>query len=262
MTIPETNVDDGSNPSLRAHIADHRPEAIRRRLDMGTEHSYLKDFIYGAIDGAVTTFAVVSGVAGAGLSPGIVIVLGAANLVGDGFSMAASNFLGTRAEQQVRAKARRAEEQHIADYAEGEREEIRQIFLAKGFTGDDLERVVEVITSDREQWVDTMLREELGLPLENQSAIKAAWTTFIAFVLIGLLPLLPFFATYFLPDLGLRPFLASTLITGMAFFAVGATKSRFIDEHWFLSGIETAGIGGAAASLAYFIGVALKGVVS
>ena len=84
----------------------HEPEAIAARVNGRTEHSYLRDFVYGAIDGTVTTFAVVSGVAGAGLNPGIVVVLGLANLIGDGFSMAASNYLGTRTEDQLRQKIR------------------------------------------------------------------------------------------------------------------------------------------------------------
>ena len=245
-----------------AHIADHLPEAIRRRLDSGAQHSYLKDFVYGAIDGAVTTFAVVSGVMGAELSSGIIIVLGAANLLGDGFSMAASNFLGTRAEQQLRAKARRVEESHIANYEEGEREEIRQIFMTKGFEGDDLERAVDVITSDRNRWVDTMLQEELGLPLESPSAIRAALVTFVAFFTVGLLPLLPFVFSYLLPSLSVAPFAASSCVTAAAFFVIGAAKARFVDEHWLLSGMETLLIGGAAASLAYGVGVMFKGVVA
>ena len=96
------------------HVKSHTPNSIRKRLqDEGRDGVYLKDFIYGAIDGAVTTFAVVSGVAGAELSSGVVIVLGLANLVADGFSMAVSNFKGARAEQQIRDKAKRTELRHI-----------------------------------------------------------------------------------------------------------------------------------------------------
>jgi hypothetical protein len=94
MNIPNLSEPGSDGQELSALKAEHAPHAIRRRLDQGPEHPYLKDFIYGAVDGAVTTFAVVSGVAGAGLSSGVIIILGLANLVADGFSMAASNFLG------------------------------------------------------------------------------------------------------------------------------------------------------------------------
>ena len=248
-----------SEPTTEDLRASHTPEAIRERLRSGPKHSYLRDFVYGGIDGAVTTFAVVSGVAGAELSSGIVIVLGLANLVGDGFSMAASNYLGSKADLQLLDRARRAEEHHIDNYPDGEREEVRQILAAKGFESDDLDRAVEIITADRHQWVDTMLREELGLSLERPNPIRAALMTFFAFVVIGLLPLLAFIADYFTSELG-NPFLCSSAMTGLAFFAVGAVKSRFVAESWYRAGSETLLIGGSAAALAYVVGMALKSV--
>jgi len=243
----------------RNMMESHTPEAIQKRLVEGPNHSYLRDFVYGAVDGSVTTFAVVSAVAGAELSAGIIVILGAANLIGDGFSMAAGNYLATRAEQAERRRARRTEEAHIAEYPEGEREEVRQIFARKGFSGQDLERVVDVITSDKKQWVDTMIREELGLTTQGPSAARAASTTFASFVLIGLLPLLPFVWKSMGGAIA-RPFLLSALVTAAAFFAVGALKGRFVAERWYLSGLETLGVGGSAASLAYAVGWLLKGI--
>jgi len=76
---------------------EHTVDAIRERLAAGPHQNYLRDWIYGGIDGLVTTFAVVSGVVGAGFSPWVILVMGFANLFADGFSMAASNFLGTKA---------------------------------------------------------------------------------------------------------------------------------------------------------------------
>lgn len=240
---------------------EHTPLAIKHRLEKGVNHSYLKDFVYGAIDGAVTTFAVVSGVAGAGLSGKIVIILGLANLVGDGFSMAVSNYLGTRTEEELREKARKTEEQHIKTIPEGEREEIRQIYAAKGFEGKELENVVNVITADRRRWVDTMLQEELGMSIESPSPWRAAMATFGAFILIGALPLLSFLYQLIFPAVKFDPFFVSTIITAIAFFLVGALKAPFVGHKWYLSGAETLAMGGSAAFLAYIIGYLLRGIV-
>jgi VIT1/CCC1 family predicted Fe2+/Mn2+ transporter len=242
--------------------AAHTPAAIRERLQSGPRQSYLRDFVYGAIDGAVTTLAVVSGVAGASLSTGVVIVLGLANLIADGFSMAASNYLGTRATEQLREHARRLEGQHIDRYPEGEREEIRQIVSRKGFKGDDLERAVEIITSDRKQWIETMLTDELGLSLDGPSPLKAATVTLVAFVVVGTIPLLPFLVQFFWPAKIENPFLLSGVSTAIAFFVVGAAKSRLVGQRWQWSGLETLLVGGAAASLAYLIGILLRGLVT
>jgi vacuolar iron transporter family protein len=239
---------------------DHTAEAVRRRLAGPPPVSYLRDFVYGAIDGTVTTFAVVAGVEGASLAASVVIILGVANLGADGFSMAVSNFLGTRAGAQQRERARREEQRQIELLPEGEREEIRQLFAAKGFAGAELERIVEVITSDREVWVATMMSEELGYGADAANPLRAAASTFLAFVLVGFLPLAPFILDSITPGALAAPFAWSAVLTGMAFFIVGGLKARFVDQPFWRSGLETLAVGGAAAVLAYALGNALQGV--
>lgn len=243
-------------------LSAHTVKAIELRLKNGARHSYLRDFIYGAVDGAVTTFAVVAGVAGAQLSMGVVIILGVANLIADGFSMAVSNYLGTRAENELRDLARRMEEEHIDKVPEGEREEVRQIFAAKGFSGAELENVVKVITSNREEWINTMLKEELGFSAKAISPVKAAAVTWTAFIAVGALPLMSFLVRAGFPDFKFEPFSVSVGMTGVAFFIVGAFKSRFVGRSWWRSGIETLLVGSFAAGLAYLAGVLLRTVVS
>jgi VIT1/CCC1 family predicted Fe2+/Mn2+ transporter len=222
--------------------------------------SYLSDFIYGAIDGAVTTFAVVAGSAGADLDETVVIILGGANLVADGFSMAVSNYLGSRAERQQRERARREEQRHIKLVPEGEREEIRQIFAAKGFEGADLERVVDVITSDPERWTETMMSEELGYGSVEPSELHAAGATFVAFMVVGFLPLIAFVYNLAASTEIAHPFAWSAVLTAVAFLVVGGMKSRFVDQSWWRAALETLAVGGLAAVLAYVAGAVLDSV--
>ena len=229
---------------------EHTPHAIADRLAAATRHNYLGDFVLGAVDGTVTTFAVVAGVAGAGLSGNVAVILGLANLLADGFSMAVGNYLSTKAEQQVVDNVRRIEAMHIDEHPAGEREEIRQIFAAKGFEGDLLEQIVDVITQNRDQWINTMLTEEFGLRIESPQPLKAGLSTFVAFVLAGAVPLLPFF-------LGLSPtttFRISTVATGVTFFLIGVSKGFVVHRSAWRSGFETLAIGTFAAALAWAVG--------
>lgn len=242
--------------------ADHTPLAITRRMTSPPERSYLRDFVYGAIDGSVTTFAIVSGVTGAGLGGAVVIILGFANLLADGFSMAVSNYLGTKADAQLLHRARLIEENHVDVVPHGEVEEIRQIFQKKGFTGELLDQVIAVITKDRKLWIETMLTEEWGLSLSVSSPWKAGFVTFLAFVVVGLVPLLPFTLLYSLDVDGRVSFAVSMGLTAVALFAVGAMKSRYVMERWWRAGLETLLMGGGAALLAFLVGLLLKGLGS
>lgn len=248
------------NPVFDPLPAEHTPMAIAERLARYPSASYLRDIVYGAIDGAVTTFAVIAGVVGAGLPNGVIIVLGLANLLADGFSMAVGNYLGTKADRQLLGQARHTEERHIDLYPQGEIDEIREIFRQKGFDGELLDRIAQVITGNRRLWVDTMLKDEWGLALSGPTPWKAGLATFVAFVVIGFVPLIPFVLLLSTTVPAARMFLLSSVMTAAAFFVVGATKSRFVNEHWLRSGLETLAVGGGAALLAYLVGVLLAGL--
>jgi VIT1/CCC1 family predicted Fe2+/Mn2+ transporter len=242
-----------------AHEGEDTPGAVAARLAATNRQSYLGDFILGAIDGAVTTFAIIAGVAGAGLSAGVAIVLGLANVLADGFSMAAANFLKSRADRHLVDHARHIEERHIDEVPDVEREEIRQIFSAKGFDGDILERIVEVITHDRKRWIDTMITEEFGLQLDGPEPLKAALTTFAAFLSAGLIPILPLFLAGRLEVGAIYTLSASA--TALTFALIGIAKGRLLHQSLFRSAAETLFLGGSAAALAFFVGAWLRGWV-
>ena len=233
----------------------HQPSEIAKRLRDGPRVSYLRDWVYGGIDGTVTTFAIMAGVVGASLSSSVVVILGIANLLADGFSMAAANYTGTKAEQDEYQQLRDMEERHVALAPEGEREEIRQIFKAKGFEGDALETAVGVITDHQDRWIDMMMAEEHGMPAVLRSPMKAAIMTFVSFVLCGAVPLIPY--AILLP----KPELPSATLAGVTFFAIGSLRSRWSPAPWWQTGLETLAIGMLAAGVAYVVGDFLKGLI-
>jgi len=231
----------------------HSPAEIERRISRAGEGSVLRDAVYGAIDGAVTTFAIVAGVAGAGLSPFIIVALGIANVLADGFSMAAANFSGTKAERDNRRRLQEVEERHIRLYPRGEWLEARAILAQKGLTGRVLDEATEAITHDKEAWIALMIDGEYGLGGAEPNPMRGALVTFAAFLIAGAVPLLPFLLA--LPN----AFTLSACATLASFFAIGAAKSRWSLAPWWRSGGETLAIGGAAAGIAYLVGTLFAG---
>lgn len=246
-------------PSRERLHDDHQPVAVRNRLAAPMRASVLPDTVLGGIDGCVTTFAVVSGAFGAGFSPQVAIVLGFANLLADGFSMAVSNYEAGQAQLAEIASAEATERQHIALVPEGEREEIRQLFRAKGFEGSQLEQLVETLCRNPDVWVSTMLREEYGLSAEGINPLRSAFVTFAAFLAVGALPLLPFA----LPWLGTgAQFLASLGLAECVFLGVGMLKSVVYRLPAWRSGLRTLFMGSAAAGLAFATGYLAQGLVN
>lgn len=229
----------------------HRSGTAYEKYHKAGHGSYLRNMVYGANDGIVTTFAVVAGVAGAALEMKVVLILGFANLVADGIAMALGNYLGTKSENDFKKKERRLEEWEVEHMPEEERLEIEEIYKKKGFRGNDLEKIVNVITADKKLWVDEMIVNELGIvPGEEESPAKNGLATFIAFASAGLLPLLPFVFGFHLGS----QFQAAIIMTGVALFMVGSLRSIFTKKNWLIAGIEMLFVGALAAASAYGIG--------
>lgn len=224
-------------------------------------YSWGPDFVYGGIDGAITTFAVVAGVEGASLTVSIILIMGFANLFADGFSMAIGKYLSDRSSQELYEKIRKIEYEHLKTKTEHEKKEVKEIMRNYGFNGKDLNRVVDVITSNPDVWVDLMMRNEFNLTNENVDPFKGGITTFISFLLIGIIPLLGYLVAPLLQLSQKNTFLLTIFMTLLALFVVGAVKSQFSTKNWLFSGLQTAFVGGLAAGIAYLVGYLLKGLV-
>ncbi|NQY10354.1 MAG: VIT1/CCC1 transporter family protein [Flavobacteriales bacterium] len=229
--------------------------------NFGKFQKYLGEFVYGGIDGSVTTFAVVAGSAGAEFGTTIIIVLGFANLLADGFAMSVGNYLSTKAEHDNFDKHEKLEYWEIENLRDVEIQEIRDIYAAKGFEGELLEQVVEVITADDKVWVDTMMKEELDMIKDSRSPFKTAVVTYLAFIVIGIIPLLAYVLNYFDAIEETNLFLTSSILTSFAFAIVGYMKSYVSDTNKFKGVAETVLLGGAAAAMSYFVGDILKTLV-
>ena len=225
---------------------------------LGMPKEYISEFVYGGIDGAITTFAVVAGAAGAHAELKWVLIFGFANLIADGFSMSVGNYFSTKAVRDNFEKHKAIEYWEVENLRELEVQEIRDIYAAKGFKGELLEQVVEVITSDKDVWVDTMMKEELEMTKDMKTPVKTATATFISFILIGLIPLLSYIIAALFETNKDSLFMYSCVATGVALLLIGNLKSIVTEKSRRAGMLETLLLGGAAAFIAYFVGVFLN----
>ena len=246
--------------SAQAHTPDRIKNAKEQHGAAGSE--YMSNFIYGALDGIITTFAVVSGVAGARLDPGIVLIMGLANLFGDGFSMATGAYLSAKNDIEYYARERSREKWEVEHFPEGEKQELIEIYLQQGYPQDDVQKMVEIKTKDPERWLNAMMVEELNMLPENRKPVTSALITFAGFVVAGVLPL-----SYYLLDLvfhfnltSSNAFLVAIGLSGLALFGIGAAKVTVTENNPWKSGLEMLIVGGLAAAVAYGIGALLKGL--
>ena len=230
----------------------------QRTTFLSFEKEYIAEFVYGGIDGVITTFAVVAGSAGAELAVPIVLILGFANLIADGFAMSVGSYFSAKSENESYEKHKAVEYWEIENLRDKEVEEIREIYEAKGFEGDLLKQVVDVITSDDEVWVDTMMKEELEMIKDDRPPWKRGLVTFIAFNLVGFIPLSAYAFAGFIDASASDLFVVSSFSTAVALALIGTLKGLVTEQSLIKGIIETVFLGGIAAIIAFFVGDILE----
>lgn len=246
--------------------AAHDPETIARAVhELPEQHgglgsAYLGEIVYGGLDGIITTFAVVSGVAGAELGTGVILILGLANLFADGFSMATGAYLSTKSEQEFYDKEQAREAWEVEHYPDGERTELIELYRASGYGAGEAEQLVDLISHDKERWVDAMMVDELGLLRDDRNPLLNALATLLAFVVFGATPLLVYLLGLLIEVPTPVRFPVSLGLSAAALFGLGAAKVRVTHQNPLRSGVEMLLVGGLAAAVAYLIGALLKGI--
>lgn len=221
---------------------------------------YLPEFVYGGIDGSITTFAILAGSVGADLNASVVLILGFANLFADGFSMSVGAYLAAKSEGQNFKKHKAIEYWEIENMPETERQEIRDIYAKKGFSGELLEQVVETICADNDCWVDTMMKEELEMMEQNKSPFATGMVTFLSFLLVGFVPLFIYVWDYLFGFNG-NVFWTACGLTFFAFVFIGLLKAVATQTSRWKGILETVLLGIIAAGVAYFVGDLLEKMI-
>jgi vacuolar iron transporter family protein len=214
------------------------------------ETSFIRDFVFGFGDGINTSLGLVAGVGGANESSSIIILAALVAMFTGAKAMAVQNYLAVRSQRQVLQSEIEREEWEMRNVPEAERQEIEDIYKTKGFSGVELENIVNKITSDKKVWLETMLTEELKLNLEIVgSPLKSAFRMFGAFLIGGILPIIPYFFSS-----GYIPLLIAIGTSLSASFVIGALKSKLANLSMIRGGLEMAGMGTGIALIGYGIG--------
>ena len=242
-----------------AHI-HHTSQGAALEEHGGEGAQYVGDIIYGGLDGIITTFAIVSGVAGAQLESGIILVLGLANLIADGFSMAAGAYLSLKSEQAYYDKEKERELWEVENFPEGEKQEMHQIYLQQGYTPEEAAQLVDIKSRDPERWVDAMMIDELGMTRDDRKPMLSGLTTLISFIIAGSVPLL-IYLVGLVVDVP-SSFEISILLSALALFGLGTAKVRITLQNPFLSGFEMLVVGGLASGVAYAVGALLRNLIT
>jgi VIT1/CCC1 family predicted Fe2+/Mn2+ transporter len=225
------------------------------------ESNYIRDMVFGFGDGVNTSLGIVAGVGGAIIAADVVILAALIGMFTGAKAMAVQNYLAVKSQREILESEIKREEYEMQTIPEKEKEEIEEIYRAKGFEGEELKRIVTKITSDKDVWLKTMLTEELGLNLEILgNPLKGALVMFGSFLVGGILPITPYFAVKAGLFSSIAAIVIAIAISVTSSFFVGALKGRMAKKSWIKGGIEMAGLGTGIALVGYGIGSELANV--
>jgi len=256
------------NESRAYHDDKHNTDPDKEETWHQSEGGLLKPIIFGGLDGILTSFAIVAGSAGGGLSPEVVMILGFSNIFADALSMGVGEFLSSKATNEWILSERKREEWEMHNYPEGEISEMIDIYKEKGMEHEDAKLVIETLSKYHDFFVDLMMSQELELQVPAEDHVKESMregvVMFLSFATFGAMPLLGYViipASF--PELGDETlFTAACVVTGFVLFFLGSVKSKFANMNWFMSGLETLLLGGVCATVAFVIGFYVNGLVS
>jgi VIT1/CCC1 family predicted Fe2+/Mn2+ transporter len=227
-------------------------ERILERASEGHKQgTWLRDVILGGQDGLVNVLGIVLGLTAANAKTPLLIAAGLAATFAESVSMGAVAYTSSLAQRDHYQSELARERREMQEIPEEERNEIREIYAAKGFHGELLERIVETITSNDETWLDVMMSEELGLqPVDTSAVLRTSAIVTVAAIAGSLIPLFP----YFFASRGLAITLA-VVLSALALFGVGAFKARTLVGDWKRSGLQMVLIGLGAAVVGFVVGL-------
>ncbi|MEA2685104.1 MAG: vacuolar iron transporter family protein [Actinomycetota bacterium] len=239
-----------ATPPVRSAGATTDPPSGTSRPDRHRKKNSLRDVILGGQDGLVNILGIILGVIAAGGSNSVLIAAGFAAAITESISMGAVGYTSTLSDRDYYEAERQREAAEIETMPEAERQEIRDIYGAKGFTGDLLDQVVDTIVSDRETWLATMMDEELHLqPVETPAIIRSSVVITVATLIGHLIPLLPFLVLARTPAL-----ILAIVLSAVVLFGVGAYSAVTLVGDWRRSGLKMVLVGLGAASAGFLIG--------
>ncbi|HWH36364.1 MAG TPA: VIT1/CCC1 transporter family protein [Candidatus Limnocylindrales bacterium] len=216
----------------------------------GGRSGTLRAAVFGANDGLVSNLSLVMGVAGAVSDNSLIVLAGIAGLLAGAFSMAAGEYISMQSQRELFERQIAIEREEMRVMPEEELAELAAIYRAKGLPAADAQRVAENLMKDPAKALDTKVREELGLdPDELGSPFGAAWSSFVAFAMGAVVPLLPFLLGNGLPAL-----VAALGLSFAALFTVGALVSLVTGRGMIFSGLRQVAIGAIAAAVTYAVG--------